>query len=448
MLLASSPGVWFVGLVVLWLAAGAVAKRRSPVWHWYLTGYPMTWVRITRTWRGLCVERGLSVSRTSGRAVVGDLIIKGQEVRPIIPRVWVGRPRPDGMTVRIRLLPGQTPEQYAESSEAIMHAWRVHDVRVTSPERGFVLITVRMHDPLAGVVLQDPSLYLDGVTPEGVPCIPILTFSVGISESGRAWLMNLRGIPHWLIVGATRSGKSTLIHAIVARLAAMRVAIVGIDLKGGLELAVYGPRLSGLATTRKEAGDLLANLVELIMDRTAACRAAGVRAVWDLPEPPPPVIVIIDEIAELYLISDNSERAERDRATNSLLRVAQLGAALDVHVIAAGQRFGSELGPGATTLRSQLGGRVCLHVTDPESAVMVLGDLWPLAVAVAQMLTPEHQGFAVTADGEGSWMRARSMLTTPDQAAESAHRFASLAPVLPRITMPYDGRGDGLGGDE
>jgi predicted AAA+ superfamily ATPase len=44
-------------------------------------------------------------------------------------------------------------------------------------------------------------------------------------------------MPHWLIVGATRSGKSTLIHAIVVRLADQGVALVGIDLKGGLELA-------------------------------------------------------------------------------------------------------------------------------------------------------------------------------------------------------------------
>ena len=274
------------------------------------------------------------------------------------------------------------------------------------------------------------------------PGRPVLVFPIGITETGKAWLMNLRTMVHYLIIGATRAGKSTLIHAIVARLAPMGVAIVGIDLKGGLELSIYTPRLSGLATNRREACDVLTRLVEVMQDRMADCKAAGVRAVWDLPEPPPPIVVLIDEVAELYLINDNSEKAERDRTTAALLRLAQLGAALDIHLIVGGQRFGSDLGPGVTTLRAQLGGRVCLHVSDPETAVMVLGDVWPEAVTTAQMITPDHKGFAVTSDGEGSWLRARATLTTVEEAMEIARTYAKITPVLAGITAPYDGRGE------
>ena len=41
-----------------------------------------------------------------------------------------------------------------------------------------------------------------------------------------------------------------------------------------------------------------------------------------------------------------------------MIRVAQLGRALGVHLVVAGQRIGSDLGPGVTALRSQLSGLV------------------------------------------------------------------------------------------
>lgn len=445
----TSPGWWFLVVVTVWLAVGAALKGRSPVGYWYLIGYPVTWARINWTWRPLAVERNLSVNRSSGRALVGDLVVRGSDLRPVVPRLWISRPSKTGLSVRVRMLPGQTPEQYAHASEAIMHAWRVQAVRVTSPSRGIVIITVMMADPLAGVVVRDPESV--PVPAAGPADRPVLALLVGITEASRSWIINFRLSPHYLIIGATQSGKSTLIHAIVSRLAPHGVALVGVDLKGGLELTVYGPRLSGLATTRAEAADLFAALLDLIMDRMNACRMAGVRSVWELPDPPSPVVVIVDEIAELFLVTnprDRDEVALRDRTTTTLLRLAQLGAALDLHLLLGGQRFGSELGPGATALRAQATGRVCMHVNDPESAQMTLGDVWPEAVATAQLITAEQRGMAVTSDGTGSWVRARATLTSPVEAAESARMYAKITPVLPGVTLPWDGRAGGGPRDE
>jgi len=443
----TSPGFWFLVVVTAWLAAGVALKGRSPVGYWYAVGYPLTWARINWTWRPLAVERNLFVNRSSGRALVGDLIVRGSDLRPIVPRLWISRPNRAGLNVRIRMLPGQTPEQYAQASEAIMHAWRVQSVRVTSPSRGVVIITAMVTDPLAGVVVRNPEV--TAVAAAGPADRAVLALLVGITEAGRSWIMNLRLVPHWLVIGATRSGKSTLIHAIVSRLAPHNVALVGVDLKGGLELSVYGPRLSGLATTRAEAVDLFTALLDLIMDRMTLCKVAGVRAVWELPDPPPPIVLIVDEIAEVFLLTnprDREEAALRDRATNTLLRLAQLGAALDLHLLLGGQRFGSELGPGATALRAQATGRVCMHVNDSESAQMVLGDVWPEAVATAQLITAEERGTAVTSDGNGSWVRARGTLTSPVEAAETARMYARITPVLDRITRPWDGRAGGEAG--
>jgi S-DNA-T family DNA segregation ATPase FtsK/SpoIIIE len=317
-------------------------------------------------------------------------------------------------------------------------------VRVTSPQRGVVVIEALITDPLAGVVLRDTTR---PILTTGPADRPVLALLAGVTERGRSWIINLRLIPHWLIVGATRSGKSTLIHALVTRLAPQAVAIVGIDLKGGLELSVYGRRLSGLATTRAEAVKILSAVLEIVFERMEDCRRAAVRAVWELPTPPPPIVILIDEVAELYLVTnskDREETAQREQVAATLLRLAQLGGALDVHLIVGGQRFGSDLGPGATALRSQLGGRVCMHVNDPETAHMVLGDLFKDAVAVAQMITPDERGTAVTSDGADSWVRAKGTLTSPEEAADVAYVTAKLTPVLPGIDVPWnDGGGEG-----
>jgi S-DNA-T family DNA segregation ATPase FtsK/SpoIIIE len=298
-----------------------------------------------------------------------------------------------------------------------------------------------LSDPLAGVVVRNPdALGAAAVTPAGPP---VMVLVVGVTEKALSWLMNFRLTPHWLIVGATRSGKSTLIHAIVTRFAPQGVALVAIDLKGGLELNVYRPRLSGMATTRQEAVELLEALRNLIDDRTHLCNVAGLRSVWELEDPPAPIVLVIDEVAELFLITNSRDRDEvalRDKTVTLLVKLAQLGAALDIHVIAGGQRFGSDLGQGATLLRSQLTGRVCMHVADGGTAEMTLGDIWPEAVVAAQMIRPDEQGIAITADSEGSsWVRARAMFTSVDEAAEAAREFSRITPILAGIRRPLFG---------
>jgi S-DNA-T family DNA segregation ATPase FtsK/SpoIIIE len=320
-----------------------------------------------------------------------------------------------------------------------MHAWRVYSVRVSSPKRGWIEIRAYCFDPLAGVITRDPGEPLIG---DDKPHADMsLSMVVGVREDTRAWVIDFRAVPHWMVVGATQSGKSTLVHALVVALAPFPVALVGIDLKGGLELSVYGGRLSGLATDRKEAADLLEEVLALAFVRMEACRAAGVQTVWKLTVVPPPVVVIVDEVAEIYLGASGSERAVRERSSSALLRLAQLGAALGIHLLVCGQRIGSDLGAGVTALRAQLSGRVCHRVNDEETAVMALGDLFPEAVAAALLLTPSDQGIAVTTDGAGGWVRARSVLTLSQYAAEVARAFAEKTPELPGIARPDFTRG-------
>jgi S-DNA-T family DNA segregation ATPase FtsK/SpoIIIE len=161
------------------------------------------------------------------------------------------------------------------------------------------------------------------------------------------------------------------------------------------------------------------------------CRAHHVRNIWALPEGlrPVPVVVLVDEIAELFLIASRAEKDEAQGAATALIRLAQLGAALGVFLIVAGQRVGSDLGPGVTALRAQLGGRVCHRVADPETAGMALGDLHRDALEAAQAIDPGQAGMAIVASG-GTWTRARSALVDEETAEHLAARYAHLTPDL------------------
>jgi DNA segregation ATPase FtsK/SpoIIIE, S-DNA-T family len=428
-------GVWVMcGLVLAVVLTGRFVKSRAPLWYWYVFGYPLVWVRMMATWKRLCLECDLTTRRTSGNALVGSLMVRGQDVVPITPRLWVGRPTRLGLEAQVRLLPGQKPEQYELVADAMEHAWRVFGVRVTSPRRGFVRIVVRIVDPLGGPGsgrgLPDP------LGPDGLPLVSRIPLNprVGKSEDGEPWVMDLRRLPHWLIVGRTRSGKSTLLHALASALMPWPVAVVAIDLKGGLELSVYSERLTGFANTLKRAESLLTGLLGVVVDRMAVCLAAGVTSIDDVPGVYPHIVVMVDEIAELYLTGGSrEEKALSESATSTLVRLGQLGAALGLHLVIGAQRFGTALGPKVTTLRAQLPGRVCLAVSDAESAEMVFGDVYPEAVRAAQMITSLHKGYAVTTTDDGGWMRVRSDLVTRVDAGALAHQHMDMAMALPGV---------------
>ncbi|WP_328956831.1 replication initiator [Kitasatospora purpeofusca] len=182
-------------------------------------------------------------------------------------------------------------------------------------------------------------------------------------------------------------------------------SVSAIDLKAGMELSLFEDRLSALASTRAEASRLLAELVAETEARMQLCRSVGARSVWDLPPKlrKMPVVLIVDEVAELYLVATRDDKAEVGEISTNLLRLAQLGAALGVYLVIAGQRVGSDLGPGVTALRAQLAGRVCHRVSDPGTAEMVLGDLDKEALEAAQRITLAERAWKRPEPSTAGW---------------------------------------------
>ncbi|MFI7332841.1 FtsK/SpoIIIE domain-containing protein [Micromonospora aurantiaca (nom. illeg.)] len=442
-------------VVALLVVVSSLLRWKAPRVHWYLFGFPLLRLRMRHSWRYLCLNADLTGTDRPTTGQLGPLLVKGRPIMPVLPLLTRIRPRSFGATAVILLHPGQIPEPFVNAAEAMAHAWRVHAVRVDARLRGRVRLTILTADPLtahrteAAAWATDPprkpaavtSHPTDATTEPVTPAAAVptdLVADVGHREDGQPWVIDLATFPHWLVTGATQSGKSTLINAAVARWAARLIALVGIDCKGGMELAPHAPRLSALATDRAEAADVLAQLVTETQRRMRLCRQHGARNIWQLSERlrPVPVVVVVDELAELYLVASRADKDEALRATTNLLRLAQLGAALGVHLIVAGQRVGSDLGPGVTALRAQLAGRICLRVNDEETADMTLGDLYPDAVEAAQQIDPAVKGIAVTTADHAGWIRARSVYLPPDTLTAVINSTAHLAPALPGLTPP------------
>jgi S-DNA-T family DNA segregation ATPase FtsK/SpoIIIE len=173
-----------------------------------------------------------------------------------------------------------------------------------------------------------------------------------------------------------------------------------------------------------------------MIDRMGLCRQAGARNIWQLPPGvrPVPIVVLVDELAELYLMADKSEKDGIAKTSTALLRVAQLGRAFGIYLFCCGQRIGSDLGPGVTALRAQCSGRICHRVNDPETATMTLGDLDPAALVSARAIAAETPGVAIVASQDGQWYRARSFYVTEQTAEHAARTHAHLAPDWDEIT--------------
>ncbi|WP_129308180.1 FtsK/SpoIIIE domain-containing protein [Streptomyces sp. L2] len=417
---------------LLVLVALLVVRRRMPVVFWWLVGYPVVALRVLVSYRATMDACGLTVPASAVRRATARMF--GRQAAPVPPRRSFPRPTGSGLVMRLRMAAGQAPEDFAASADRLRHAWGAHAVYVRSTKPGRLELRLVGWDVLAEVRPARRRLAA------GPLCLPL-----ALREDGEWHVRDFRTVPHELILGATQSGKSVYLRNLLCGLARQPVVLVGIDCKWGVELAPFAPRLSALADNPDRANELLDALLE---EMEARFRLIGLRSgagsdavltsdVWGLPEAvrPVPVVVVVDEVAELFLAASKDDEKRRDAMVTKLIRLAQLGRAAGIYLEVCGQRFGSELGKGATMLRAQLTGRICHRVNDESSANMALADISPEAALAATSIPAERPGVAIVGDSSGGWSRVRSPHLTLDDAAAVCRDTAALVPELPRLDV-------------
>jgi DNA segregation ATPase FtsK/SpoIIIE, S-DNA-T family len=172
-----------------------------------------------------------------------------------------------------------------------------------------------------------------------------LTFALGRDVSGKPYAVDLGRMPHLLIAGATGSGKSVCVNAIVTsilmRAKPTEVRFVLVDLKR-VELAPYG-RIPHLLTDvimeAHEARSALAWAVgemeerykKLAKSTTRNIATYNERAGLDAGERMPYIVLMIDELADLMI-------QEGRKVEEPIVKLAQKARAVGIHLVLATQR--------------------------------------------------------------------------------------------------------------
>ena len=172
-----------------------------------------------------------------------------------------------------------------------------------------------------------------------------LTFALGRDVSGKAYAVDLAKMPHLLVAGATGSGKSVCVNALITSLL-MRarpdeVRMILVDLKR-VELAPYNglPHLlQHVIVEPNEAKGVLNWAVREMEDRYKQLAAHGVRNIGAFNDRPdlepsermPYLILIIDELADLIM-------REGRKVEDPIVKIAQKARAVGIHLVLATQR--------------------------------------------------------------------------------------------------------------
>ena len=171
-----------------------------------------------------------------------------------------------------------------------------------------------------------------------------LTFALGRDVAGKAQAVDLARMPHLLIAGATGSGKSVMVNALITSLLCEatpnEVRLILMDLKR-VELAAYNglPHLLVPVITEPEKAKAALNWAVNEMEgryrRLAGATARNIRAFNETRVDPadrmPYIVIVIDELADLMM-------REGKHVEDPIVRLAQKARATGIHMVLATQR--------------------------------------------------------------------------------------------------------------
>ncbi len=204
-----------------------------------------------------------------------------------------------------------------------------------------------------------------------------LPLALGKGSAGEPFVADLTKMPHLLIAGATGSGKSVCINALITsllyRLSPGELRFIFIDPKM-LELSVYAgiPHLERpVVTNPRKAERVLADAVVEMEDRYKKLAACSVRNIVDYnlktgdpSKKLPYLVIVIDELADL-MMSQTSARTEL-----LLTRLAQMARAVGIHLVLATQRPSVDVITGL--IKANFPSRIAFHVATKVDSRTVL----------------------------------------------------------------------------
>ncbi len=233
--------------------------------------------------------------------------------------------------------PGVKVSRVLALADDIALAMAAPDVRIEAPIPGKAAIGIEVpNTEVSPVLLRE---VLEAPVFQTSPSR--LTIALGKDITGKPLVAALDRMPHLLIAGATGSGKSMLLNCIILSLLfrnrAAETQFVLIDPKG-VELAQFShiPHLlHPVVTDVRQAAKVLRHMLRTMDERYRLFAEAGVRDLEryneTLAQPLPTIVVVIDELADLMMVSPVE-------VEESICRLAQMARAAGIHLVVATQR--------------------------------------------------------------------------------------------------------------
>jgi DNA segregation ATPase FtsK/SpoIIIE, S-DNA-T family len=342
--------------------------------------------------------------------------------------------------VRVRLLPGQKPEDVDEATRALASARGVARCQVRELSPNVVSIDFQRRDLLADPV-PCPDLTVCDV-PGTV--IDLRRVWSGRTEYGQDWHVPLAG-GHTLVAGATGAGKNSVMWCPLVTIApAIRdglVRVSGIDPKG-MELA-YGRQIfHRYAVTGTDALTVLDELIDVMATRKTEF-AGRVRSVPISPEHPLELL----EFDEIGALTKYTDRKTREAITERIALLTTQGRALGYTV----RGYVQEPTKDTVPVRDLFPRRICLRVSAKSHVAMVLGDHAYERGAWANRITEAEAGVGyVFGEGIREPLRVRAGWV-PDEVIKQLETFVTgplthNTAVLPFPTPPTGPTGSTHGG--
>ncbi len=264
------------------------------------------------------------------------------------------RPGPVITLYEFKPAPGVKINRIVNLSDDLALALQALSVRIIAPIPGKAAVGIEIPNH------QRETVYLRDIlaSPPYQESKSKLTLALGTDTAGNPYVADLARMPHLLIAGATGSGKSVAVHAMLAsllfRATPKEVRLLIVDPKM-LELSVYNDiphLLLPVVTEPKKAALALRWAVQEMERRYRLMADEQVRNITTYNKkierrikelrgrPPaedentevlPYIVVVIDELADLMMV------ASKD-VEEAIARLAQMARAAGIHLIVATQR--------------------------------------------------------------------------------------------------------------
>lgn len=336
------------------------------------------------------------LERDSGKAGSGDVKANANVIKRTLQNFGIDVEM-DEVTIgpsvtRYALKPaeGVKLSRIAALQDNLAYALAAHPIRIEAPIPGKSLVGIEIPNTTKATIGLGSILAHEDYQQTNLP----LMVAVGKSITGKAQFANLAKMPHLLIAGATGSGKSVTIHAIINSLlyrnAPEALKFIMIDPKR-VELTLYNgiPHLvSPVVTDAKKtiaalrwAAREMDRRYDLLEQHTVRdiqsyqttvftpaiekykAEGSDEAEVEKLPPTMPYIVIVIDELADIMATFPRELEA-------SIVRLAQMSRAVGIHLILSTQRPSVNVITGL--IKANVPARIALQVASQIDSRTIL----------------------------------------------------------------------------